>query len=839
MGSSLKSFIKDVRGAKTLSEERSIIQKQSAKVRTKLRDDHLSLEKRRKNIQKLMYLFILGEKTHFGQVECINLIASDEFVNKRLGYLAAVLLLDESQDLLTLLTNLMSNDLNHSNKYIVSLALTTLGFLSSPELVRDLYPDVNNILKTSKNVFLVKKALQCTAKMISKDITLFDVFSLDTIKDILNNNSLVCHGTLLGVGKVIQAYVKGFPAYLEMLKSDNTNIEAMEQILVADISEIIPEIILQLKNLNMKNTKPEYDVKGVCDPFLQAELIQTLKVIFQLENTAINDQFLNKFEDLLTFIATNTDPSKSSGQSILYETAKTIFSLNLEQSLRVLGINILANFLNGKNNNIKYVALNTLLQVIPQDPSAVQRHRKYILKCLFDPDVSIKSRALELTFAILDESNIVESITELVNFLEYSSEDNTDLNIYIVEHLVNAFDTIKVSDEKWKLDIFLKILELTGSYMTQERINDILITLNNVTNFDNKNHFVVKLLNISLKKYEEANKSVDLFSDNFAWKLVTVWCIGEYADLVLSKSKSSIISETNLTKYLVDLDTYCTAADTKILDYLLTATLKLSSKITNGKAIEDLRQIILTHTKDANLLIQMKSVQYELIFSQPVAIKKPILEIMPKFEKKQKPIFESIHRASSVIKKTEKPRSNNDLLLDLLGDDTIGDNSNARKPTNSDNSPQGNADKDLLADIFGSSNNRSESVSQTHIESVSKDHNTNSVQLPSDAAEIYDDDNITIYGQVNSIETRLAQIELYFKSKGNITELLSLCAVTKTQKLVMGTLIPSSDINTGNISKQSLKITGSGKLKLRVKLEFKIDGVDHSELFDHKFDHSI
>lgn len=157
MGSSLRSFIKDVRGAKTLADERAIITKQSAKIRTKLRDDHLPHEKRRVNIQKLLYLYILGEKTHFGQVESINLIASDDFVDKRLGYLAATLLLDESEDLLTLLTNMLNNDLHHPNKYAVSLALTSLGFLSSPELARDLYPDVENIIKNSRDPFLLKK----------------------------------------------------------------------------------------------------------------------------------------------------------------------------------------------------------------------------------------------------------------------------------------------------------------------------------------------------------------------------------------------------------------------------------------------------------------------------------------------------------------------------------------------------------------------------------------------------------------------------------------------------------------------------------------------------------
>ena len=146
---SLRTFIKEVRAAKTLAEERSIVTKESARIRTKLKDDHISLERRRKYINKLLYLYILGEKTHFAQVECINLIASEDFADKRVGYLAAVLLLDENQELLTLLTNLLNNDLNHPSRYVVSLAINALGALTSPELARDLYTDIKNILELS------------------------------------------------------------------------------------------------------------------------------------------------------------------------------------------------------------------------------------------------------------------------------------------------------------------------------------------------------------------------------------------------------------------------------------------------------------------------------------------------------------------------------------------------------------------------------------------------------------------------------------------------------------------------------------------------------------------
>ena len=71
----------------------------------------------------------------------------------------------------------------------------------------------------------------------------------------------------------------------------------------------------------------------------------------------------------------------------------------------------------------RYVALNTLLKVVTADYNAVQRHRSTIVDCLKDADVSIKRRAMELCFALVNANNIRSMVKELLFFLEKCDPD--------------------------------------------------------------------------------------------------------------------------------------------------------------------------------------------------------------------------------------------------------------------------------------------------------------------------------------------------------------------------------------------------------------------------------
>ena len=72
---------------KTAQEERAVIAKECALIRTAFKDNLLAV--RHRNVAKLLFIHMLGYPSHFGQMECLKLIASPLFPEKRIGYLVS------------------------------------------------------------------------------------------------------------------------------------------------------------------------------------------------------------------------------------------------------------------------------------------------------------------------------------------------------------------------------------------------------------------------------------------------------------------------------------------------------------------------------------------------------------------------------------------------------------------------------------------------------------------------------------------------------------------------------------------------------------------------------
>jgi AP-1 complex subunit gamma-1 len=104
-----------------------------------------------------------------------------------------------------------------------------------------------------------------------------------------------------------------------------------------------------------------------------------------------------------------------------------------------------------------YVALNTLNKVALSD-NAVQRHRDVVLSCLSDGDVSIRRRALELSYALINEQNIRIMMRELLAFLEVADNEFKSGLTTQISLAAERF----APNKRWHIDTVLRTLTLVS-----------------------------------------------------------------------------------------------------------------------------------------------------------------------------------------------------------------------------------------------------------------------------------------------------------------------------------------------------------------------------------------
>ncbi|WVZ73242.1 hypothetical protein U9M48_021571 [Paspalum notatum var. saurae] len=585
-GTRLRDMIRAIRACKTAAEERAVVRRECAAIRKAISDNEPEL--RHRNMAKLMFIHMLGYPTHFAQMECLKLIAAAGFPEKRVGYLGLMLLLDERQEVLMLVTNSLKQDLNHTNQFIVGLALCALGNICSAEMARDLSPEVERLMR-SREVNTKKKAALCSIRIVRKVPDLAENFMALAASMLKEKH----HGILISA---IQLCV-------ELCKASKDALEYLRKNCIEGVARI-------LRDVSNTSYAPEYDVSGIADPFLHIRVLKLMHILGQ--GDADCSEHMN---DILAQVATKTESNKNAGNAILYECVQTIMGIEATSGLRVLAINILGRFLSNRDNNIRYVALNMLMKAITVDALAVQRHRTTILECVKDADASIRKRALELVFLLVNDTNVKPLTKELIDYLNIADPDFLgDLTAKICS-IVEKFSQEKL----WYLDQMFKVLSLAGNHVKDDVCHALTVVLSNASELQG---YSVRSLYKALQAYGKQGSLVR----------VAVWCIGEYGEMLVNNvgmlegEEPVTVTESEAVDSIeVILNRYSTDVTTGAM--CLVALLKLSSRFPS--ASERVKQIVLQNKGNVVLELQQRSIEFSSIIQRHQSIRSSLLERMP------------------------------------------------------------------------------------------------------------------------------------------------------------------------------------------------------------------
>ncbi|KAL1365611.1 hypothetical protein HN51_013609 [Arachis hypogaea] len=864
-GTRLRDMIRAIRACKTAAEERAAIRKECAAIRASINEN--DPDYRHRNLAKLMFIHMLGYPTHFGQMECLKCIASPGFPEKRIGYLGLMLLLDERQEVLMLVTNSLKQDLNHTNQYIVGLALCALGNICSAEMARDLAPEVERLLQF-RDPNIRKKAALCSIRIIKKVPDLAENFVKPATALLKEKH----HGVLITAVQLCADLCKVSREALEHIRKKCTE-----------------GLVRTLKDLANSSYSPEYDVSGITDPFLHIRLLKLLRLLGEGDADASDSM-----NDILAQVGTKTESNKVAANAILYECVQTIMSIEGNGGLRVLAIGILGKFLSNRDNNIRYVALNMLMKAVTADPQAVLRYRATILECVKDADASIRKRALELVYVLVNESNVKPLTTELVSYLETCDQDfKGDLTAKICA-IVSKFSPEKI----WYIDQMIKVLLEAGNFVKDEVWRALIVVISNASELHG---YAVRAL---YKAFQKSNEQE-------AFTRVAIWCIGEYGDLLINNvgmldlEDRITVTESDAVD-LIEITIQCHALDFTTKAMALVALLKLSSRFPSCS--ERIREIIVKYKGNFVLELQQRSIEFNSIIARHQNIRSMLVERMPVLDEAtfigrqagSLPDAGSISAGSSVslpngvakpadslvdlldLNSNDAPApssSGGDFLQDLLGVDLSpaaqsGANQTSKSGTDAlldllsvgsvsrpVESPSAQSNSSAI-DILSASKSEKASVSPLDdLSSLSLSSRTTSITGAAPMMDLLDgfastppksENNGTVYPSITAFESSSLQLTFNFsKQPGNsqttniqatfinlssdeYTDFIFQAAVPKFLQLQLdpasGSTLPAN--GNGSIT-QNFRVTNSqnGKksLVMRIRITYKINGKEKLE----------
>ncbi|KAF9153748.1 AP-3 complex subunit delta [Linnemannia schmuckeri] len=496
----LTDLIRGIRQNK--KNEQGYIAKEIADIRLELRRNDPDLKAQA--IAKLTYLQMMGYDMSWASFHVVEVMSSPKFLYKGIGYLGAVQSFNQETDVLMLTTNLIKKDLASANASEIGIAINGLSHILTPDLARDLCADLVAMLNHSRPI--VRKKV------------------------------------LLVLYKVFLKYPEGLRLSFSRMK------DRLEDPDPSVVSAAV-NVICELARRNPKNylsLAPQL-FKLLTTSSNNWMLIKIIKLFAAL--TPYEPRLTKKLLPPITTLIQTTP-----AMSLLYECIHTVIAggmlattgsgSNAESAnmLAATCVTKLRTFLEDPDQNLKYIGLLALTKILPTHPHLVAEHKDIILKCIDDPDISIRMRTLDLIVGMANKKNLTEIVKRLISHLLPINENEVTTSSL----LNNGAATAALMDPSYRADIIRRIIFICSqnSYANITNFEWYLAVLSDLTNIAGVNvgeSLMQQFMDVGVRVKSARSYTVQLMTlteptrpedSNSMVLLAAAWLTGEYCALL-------------------------------------------------------------------------------------------------------------------------------------------------------------------------------------------------------------------------------------------------------------------------------------------------------------------
>ncbi|TKS70378.1 C Adaptor protein complex AP-2 subunit alpha-2 [Collichthys lucidus] len=357
------------RSGKSKEAEIKRINKELANIRSKFKGDKaLDGYSKKKYVCKLLFIFLLGHDIDFGHMEAVNLLSSNKYTEKQIGYLFISVLVNSNSDLIRLINNGIKNDLASRNPTFMNLALHCIANVGSREMAEAFASEIPNILVAGDTMDSVKQsAALCLLRLnrTSADLVPMGEWTARVVH-LLNDQHL---GVVTAATSLITTLAQKSP----------DDFKTSISLAVARLSRIVTSASIDLQ---------DYTYYFVAAPWLSVKLLRLLQCYPPPEDAALRSRLT---ECLETILNKAQEPPKSkkvqhsnAKNAVLFEAISLIIHHDSEPTLLVRACNQLGQFLQHRETNLRYLALESMCTLASSEFSheTVKTHIETVINAL-------------------------------------------------------------------------------------------------------------------------------------------------------------------------------------------------------------------------------------------------------------------------------------------------------------------------------------------------------------------------------------------------------------------------------------------------------------------------
>ncbi|XP_065083862.1 AP-3 complex subunit delta-like [Ochlerotatus camptorhynchus] len=411
----LTDLVRGIRNNK--DNEAKYIAQCMEEIKQELRQDNINVKANA--VAKLTYLQMCGYDISWAGFNIIEVMSSNRFTCKRIGYLAASQCFHPDSELLMLTTNMVRKDLSSTNQYDAGVALSGLSCFISTDLSRDLANDIMTLMSSTRPYLRMKAVLM-----------MYKVFL-----------------------RYPEALRPAFPKLKEKLEDPDPGVQSAAVNVICELARKNPKNYLSLAPIFFKLMTTSTN---------NWMLIKIIKLFGAL--TPLEPRLGKKLIEPLTNLIHST-----SAMSLLYECINTVIAVLISISSGMpnhsasiqLCVQKLRILIEDSDQNLKYLGLLAMSKILKTHPKSVQTHKDLILACLDDKDESIRLRALDLLYGMVSKKNLMEIVRRLLGHME-RAEGSTyrDELLFKVIEICSQGSYQYVTNFEWYLTVMVELIQL-------------------------------------------------------------------------------------------------------------------------------------------------------------------------------------------------------------------------------------------------------------------------------------------------------------------------------------------------------------------------------------------